>query len=91
MLTETYTPGELVIKSSSYTSNYPDWKVTRGIILSVKKRTISDESLKGAASDRALYRSRYGNVDSYPCFEMLISTNEGNFVVSQFGFNKDSQ
>lgn len=87
MKNESYNVGDLVYKSSIYSSAYPGWKVDRGMILSVKSRVVSEQSL--GATDRAMYRSRYGQQDKYTMFEMVISTNMGNYLVSQFGFNKD--
>jgi len=87
MKNEFYNVGDLVYKSPVYSAAYPAWKVDKGVVLSVKKRLISDQSL--GAIDRASYRSRYGHQDRYPIFELFISTNQGNYLVSQFGFNKD--
>lgn len=86
---ENYVPGDLVYKTALWASCYPGWKVSRGIVMLAKKSFVSDESL--STSDRIPYRSRYGKQDKYPSFEILISTPEGNYSVSQFGFNKDPE
>lgn len=88
MKEEDYSKGDLLTKSAAYSANYPGWKVERGIVISSKKRLVSDQSL--AATDRASYRGRYGAQVQYPIFEIVLSTASGNYLVSQFGFNKDA-
>lgn len=84
---ETYAVGDIVTKTPMYSSNYPAWDVDRGVISKITERFVADQSL--GTSDRALYRNRYGAQDRYPIFEMIVSTADGDFLVSQFGFNKD--
>lgn len=84
---ENYVPGDLVYKTALWASSYPGWKISRGIVMHVKKSFVSDEFL--SKHDKDTYQRRYGKQDRYPFFEILISTPEGNYSVSQFAFNKD--
>ncbi len=84
---EEYSVGDIVYKTSFYTSKYPLVKETEGEILNVKMKMIQDEPL--GAADKAFYRARYGFQETYPVFELLVKCGNNNFLVSQFGFNKD--
>jgi hypothetical protein len=84
---ESIVPGDLLNKSPECGAQYPKWNVNSGVVLSIKKRTVSDDSL--GSSDRATYRSRYGYQQKYPIYEIIISTSTCDFMASQFHFNKD--
>ena len=79
--------GDLIYKTPECGAHYPKWDVDSGVVISIKKRSVSDDSL--GSSDRAAYRSRYGYQQKYPLFEIIVSTSSGDFLVSQFHFNKD--
>lgn len=84
---EEYVTGDLVYKTARWATSYPGWKISRGIVIQTKKSFVTDEAL--SAYDRTVYQNRYGKREQYPVFEILITTSEGNYLVSQFGFNKD--
>jgi hypothetical protein len=86
---EDYVPGDLVYKSARWAAAYPTWNVSRGVIMTSRKSIVLDSSL--GASDRNMYQERYGKQEWYPCFEILIATPQGNYRISQFGFNKDNE
>jgi len=79
--------GDLVHKTPECGAHYPGWKIESGVVVSVKKRFVTDASL--GSGDRATYRSRYGYQEKYPILEIIISTPDGHFMTSQFHFNKD--
>lgn len=86
---EEYIPGDLVYKTARWTANYPGWKLSRGIVVQARKSFVANEMLNTV--DRNMYQSRYGKREYYPAFDILITTTEGNYLVSQFGFNKDTE
>jgi len=86
---EEYVPGDLVYKTARWAASYPGWKLAKGVVVQARKSFVTDEAL--SAYDRGMYQSRYGKHERYPAFEILITTPEGNYLVSQFGFNKDHE
>ena len=85
---EIYCVGDLVFKTPFYTNNYPMWKITSGVLMSYSIRFILDTSI--SAVDKPMYHTRYGICDKYPIITMIITTSSGNYLVNQFGFNKDN-
>ena len=85
---EAYNIGDTVKKTPEYAVKYSGIKSNEGVIVSVKMKLVSDDVL--ATSDRARYRARYTYQEKYPVFEMIINCNGTHYLVSQFGFNKDT-
>jgi hypothetical protein len=87
-LTETYVPGETLKKTPFYDGNYPRWKVTEGVVVSVTKGIAHDQSL--GKDEKPLYRARYGGQTTYPSFNLLVKGTDGMlYAVSQLGFNRE--
>lgn len=84
---ENISVGDKVKITDYYKDNYPNWKITEGIVVELgNKQKINIKSL--VKEQRSVYVSIYGEKDVYEIQEMTIRVNNTNYVVSDLGFRK---
>lgn len=84
---ENISVGDKVKITDYYKDNYPNWKITEGIVVELgNKQKINVKSL--VKEQRSVYVSIYGEKDVYEIQEITVRVNDTNYIVSDLGFRK---